>query len=90
METADQFLHQTGTVSVTAGDSKKPGSRLPKGVKLNDIVHVNDIAMPKGVEPISKLKADNPPVATVHVPALIAQIEPLVPPPPAEPSQTPK
>lgn len=37
-------------------------------VKLNDIVHVNDLKLPNGVEPISKLKADNPPVATVHVP----------------------
>ena len=38
------------------------------GVKLNDIIHINDLRMPNGVEPISKLKADNPPVATVHVP----------------------
>ena len=42
------------------------------GVKLNDIIHVNDLKMPEGVEPISKLKADNPPVATVHVPKVVA------------------
>jgi large subunit ribosomal protein L25 len=39
-----------------------------KDMKLNDILHVNDVIMPAGVEPISKLKADNPPVASLHVP----------------------
>ena len=39
-----------------------------KDVKMNDIIHVNDLTMPQGVEPTTKLKSDNPPVATVHVP----------------------
>ncbi|HYC45453.1 MAG TPA: 50S ribosomal protein L25/general stress protein Ctc [Burkholderiales bacterium] len=39
-----------------------------KDAELNDIIHVNDLKLPQGVEPISKLKADNPPVASVHVP----------------------
>lgn len=50
-------------------------------VKLNDILHVNDLEMPAGVEPISKLKADNPPVATVHVPkaAPVEEVEGAAP-----------
>ena len=39
-----------------------------KDVAMGDIVHVNDLAMPQGVEPTSKLKADNPPVVTVQIP----------------------
>ena len=39
-----------------------------KDAQLNDIIHVNDLKMPEGVEPIAKLKTDNPPVASVHVP----------------------
>ena len=46
-----------------------------KDVKLNDIIHVNDLKLPEGVEPISKLKSDNPPVASVHVPKIIAVVE---------------
>jgi large subunit ribosomal protein L25 len=44
-------------------------------VKLNDILHVNDLKMPEGVEPIQKLKTDNPPIATVHVPKAAAAEE---------------
>ena len=43
-----------------------------KDAKLNDILHVNDLQMPAGVEPIAKLKADNPSVASVHVPKVVA------------------
>jgi large subunit ribosomal protein L25 len=43
-----------------------------KDAKLNDIIHVNDLKLPEGVEPITKLKADNPPVASVHVPKVAA------------------
>jgi large subunit ribosomal protein L25 len=39
-----------------------------KDMQLGQLVHVNDLAMPKGVEPISKVKHDNPTVATVQVP----------------------
>jgi large subunit ribosomal protein L25 len=39
-----------------------------KEVKLNDILHVNDLKMPEGVEPIPKLKSDNPTVVSIHVP----------------------
>ena len=39
-----------------------------KDVAMGHIVHANDLVMPKGVEPISKLKADNPPVVTVQIP----------------------
>ena len=43
-----------------------------KDMQLNDIIHVNDLKLPEGVEPMPKLKIDNPPVATVHVPKVIA------------------
>jgi len=45
-----------------------------KDVQLNDIIHVNDLKLPEGVEPITKLKTDNPPVASVHVPK-VATVE---------------
>ena len=41
-----------------------------KDAELNDIVHVNDLKLPEGVEPVAKLKIDNPPVASVHVPKI--------------------
>lgn len=47
-----------------------------KNVELNDIIHVSDLTMPEGVEPGLKLKSDNPPVASVHVPRVIAAEEP--------------
>lgn len=39
-----------------------------KDLDLNQLLHVNDLVMPKGVEPLSKLKQDNPAVVSVHVP----------------------
>ncbi len=39
-----------------------------KGMELNDTLHVMELAMPKGVEPVSKLKLENPSVVSVHVP----------------------
>jgi large subunit ribosomal protein L25 len=39
-----------------------------RDVAMGHIVHANDLVMPQGVEPISKLKADNPPVVTVQIP----------------------
>ncbi len=39
-----------------------------KDLELGALVHVNDLKMPKGVEPMSKVKHDNPTVATVQVP----------------------
>ena len=46
-----------------------------KAMKLNDIYHVNDLAMPEGVEPIPKLKSDNPAVVSMHVPRVAAAEE---------------
>jgi large subunit ribosomal protein L25 len=43
-----------------------------KDAQLNDIIHVNDLKMPEGVEPILKLKSDNPPVVSIHVPKVAA------------------
>jgi len=39
-----------------------------KDLELNQLLHVSDLTMPKGVEPIIKLKQDNPAVVSVHVP----------------------
>ena len=38
------------------------------GMELNDTLHVNDLTLPRGVEPVSKLKHENPAVVSVHVP----------------------
>ena len=46
-----------------------------KEAQLNDIIHVNDLKLPEGVEPVTKLKTDNPPVASVHVPRVAAAEE---------------
>lgn len=49
-----------------------------KNMQLNDIIHLNDLTLPEGVEPGLKLKSDNPPVASVHVPKVVAaeEVEP--------------
>jgi large subunit ribosomal protein L25 len=39
-----------------------------KDMELNDTLHVMELTMPKGVEPTSKLKKENPSVVSVHVP----------------------
>jgi large subunit ribosomal protein L25 len=39
-----------------------------KDMELNDTLHVMDIPMPKGVEPVTKVKHENPSVVSVHVP----------------------
>jgi large subunit ribosomal protein L25 len=39
-----------------------------KDMELNETLHVMDIALPKGVEPVYKLKHENPSVVSVHVP----------------------
>jgi large subunit ribosomal protein L25 len=42
-----------------------------KAMQLGDSIHVRELALPKGVEAISKLKHDNPAVVTVQVPKVI-------------------
>jgi large subunit ribosomal protein L25 len=49
-----------------------------KDVKLNDTLHINDLALPEGVEPVSKLRTDNPPVASVQIPKVVAVEEEVV------------
>ena len=39
-----------------------------RDLQLNDTLHVMELPMPKGVEPVSKLKHENPSVVSVHVP----------------------
>jgi large subunit ribosomal protein L25 len=39
-----------------------------KDMALNDTLHVMDVPLPKGVEPVTKLKHENPSVVSVHVP----------------------
>lgn len=43
-----------------------------KDLDLGDSIHVNELALPAGVEPLSKLKHDNPAVVTVQIPRAIA------------------
>jgi len=39
-----------------------------KDMQLNETLHVMELPMPKGVEPVTKLKHENPSVVSVHVP----------------------
>ena len=41
-------------------------------LELGHSLHINDIALPQGVEPISRIKKDNPAVVTVHLPKVVA------------------
>jgi large subunit ribosomal protein L25 len=50
-----------------------------KDAQLNDTIHVNDLKLPQGVEPVVKLKTDNPPVASVHLPKVAAAEEEATP-----------
>jgi len=43
-----------------------------KELQLGYSIHINELALPAGVEPISKLKRDNPAVVTVQVPKVMA------------------
>jgi len=37
-------------------------------MELNQTLHVNELVMPKGVEPVSRLRHENPAVVSVHLP----------------------
>jgi len=39
-----------------------------KDMELNDTLHILELVMPAGVEPVPKLKHENPSVVSVHVP----------------------
>ncbi|HUF82906.1 MAG TPA: hypothetical protein VMN03_17370, partial [Burkholderiales bacterium] len=39
-----------------------------KELELNDTLHVTELDLPKGVEPVPKLKLENPAVVSIHVP----------------------
>jgi large subunit ribosomal protein L25 len=43
-----------------------------KDLELGHSLHVSDLKLPQGVEPMSKLKADNPSVVTIQVPKEVA------------------
>ncbi len=43
-----------------------------KDLELNKSLHVMDLAMPKGVEPVSRLTKENSSVVSIHVPREIA------------------
>ena len=40
-------------------------------LELGHSMHINDVPMPKGVEPISRLKKDNPAIVTVQLPRAV-------------------
>ena len=51
-----------------------------KDLEVGDSIHVNELVLPKGVEPIAKLKHDNPAVVTVQVPkAMVVDEEAAAP-----------
>ncbi|MBX3650394.1 MAG: 50S ribosomal protein L25/general stress protein Ctc [Burkholderiales bacterium] len=50
-----------------------------KDLELGHSIHVSDLNLPKGVEPLSKLKADDPAVVTVQVPREVAVEEVAAP-----------
>ena len=51
-----------------------------KDLEVGDSIHVNELVLPKGVEPIAKLKHDNPAVVTGQVPkALVVEEEAAAP-----------
>ena len=51
-----------------------------KDLEVGDSIHVNELVLPKGVEPIAKLKHDNPAVVTVQVPkAMVVEEEAAAP-----------
>jgi len=39
-----------------------------KDLELNESLHVMELTLPKGVEPVAKLKKENPSVVSIHVP----------------------
>lgn len=39
-----------------------------KDMELNETLHVTELALPRGVEPVAKLKLEDPAVVSVHVP----------------------
>jgi large subunit ribosomal protein L25 len=41
-------------------------------------MHINDVPMPKGVEPIPRIKKDNPAIVTVQVPRAVIEAEETV------------
>ncbi len=50
-----------------------------KDLELGHSMHVSDLVLPKGVEPLPKVKADNASVATVQVPKEVAVEEVAAP-----------
>ena len=40
-------------------------------LELGQSLHLNDVALPQGVEPLAKLRKENPPLATVQLPKAI-------------------
>jgi large subunit ribosomal protein L25 len=39
-----------------------------KDLELNDTLHVTELLLPKGVEPVAKLRLEDPAVVSIHVP----------------------
>jgi large subunit ribosomal protein L25 len=61
-----------------------------KDLELGHSIHVSDLKLPQGVEPLPKLKADNPSVVTVQVPREIAVEEEVAAPVTEITGQTPE
>lgn len=61
-----------------------------KDLELGHSIHVSEMKLPKGVEPVAKIKADNPSVVTVQVPKEIAVEEETAAPVTEITAQTPE
>lgn len=61
-----------------------------KDLELGDSIHVSELKLPEGVEPLPKLKADNPSVVTVQVPREVAVEEEVAAPVTEITGQTPE
>lgn len=46
-----------------------------KDLELGDSIHVNDLKLPKGTEPLAKIKHDNPAVVAVQLPKTVVAEE---------------
>jgi large subunit ribosomal protein L25 len=51
-----------------------------KDMEVGDSIHITDLTMPKGVEPLAKLKQDNPAVVALQLPKTVAAEEEVVAP----------
>ena len=74
LHAAEHVLELQASAGLHA-DLDGPHRRVPMGaLKIGDSIHVNDLKLPKGVEPVLH-RGENPAVATVIQPVLVTEEE---------------